>query len=83
MLFKSRKLTEKASMEEQVRIREALAGAGIACSVRAWGTARAAERRGRNGGGPRRGGITNNIPVRGGGYGKGARGLFSPQHPGG
>ena len=52
MLFKSRKLTETASMEEQVRIREALAGAGIACSVRAWGTARAVERRGRIGGTP-------------------------------
>ena len=64
MLFKSRKLTETASMEEQVRIREALASAGIACSVRAWGTARAAERRGRIGGAPERGEITYSIRVR-------------------
>ncbi|WP_293286074.1 hypothetical protein [Oscillibacter sp.] len=77
MLFKSRKLTETASMEEQVRIREALAGAGIACSVRAWGTARAVERRGRIGGTPERGEITYSIRVRRNDYDRAAGVLSS------
>ncbi len=64
MFFTSRKLAEVNSLEEQVRIREALAGAGIACDLRAWGTARAAERRGRIGGAPERGEITYSIRVR-------------------
>ena len=64
MFFKSRKLTEVNSLEEQVRIREALANAGIACDLRAWGTARAVERRGRIGGAPERGEITYSIRVR-------------------
>ena len=64
MFFTRRKLTEVNSLEEQVRIREALASAGIACDVRAWGTARAAERRGRIGGPPQRGEITYSIRVR-------------------
>lgn len=64
MFFTSRKLAEVNSLEEQVRIREALASAGIACDLRAWGTARAAERRGRIGGAPERGEITYSIRVR-------------------
>lgn len=64
MFFKSRKLAEVNSLEEQVRIREALAEAGIACDLRAWGTARAVERRGRIGGAPGRDEITYSIRVK-------------------
>lgn len=64
MFFTKRKLTEVSSLEAQARIREALASAGIACSVRAHGTARAAERRGRIGGAPGRDEITYSIHVR-------------------
>ena len=49
-LFSRRKLTQVNSLEEQVRIREALAAQGIAASVSAGSTARAMERRARLGG---------------------------------
>ena len=64
MFFNERKLTEVSSIEEQVRVREVLAGAGIPCSVRAWGTARAMERRARIGGAPGRDGVSYSIRVR-------------------
>lgn len=48
--FSRRKLAQVHSLEEQLRIQEALAAQGIATSVRAGNTARAAERRARLGG---------------------------------
>ncbi len=53
MFFNRRQLITLTSMQEHLRIREALAGAGIASSVKVWGTARAMERRARLGGGLR------------------------------
>ncbi|WP_297981895.1 hypothetical protein [uncultured Oscillibacter sp.] len=48
--FTRRKLTQTASLEEQLRIQEALAAQGIASSAGAGSTGRAMERRARLGG---------------------------------
>lgn len=50
VFFNRRKLAQVNSLEEQLRIQETLAAQGIASSVRAGNTARAAERRARLGG---------------------------------
>jgi hypothetical protein len=51
MLFSRRKVAQVNSLQELLRIQEALAAQGIASSAGAGGTARAMERRSRLGGG--------------------------------
>lgn len=58
MFGKRQELVSVCSVEEQVRVQEALAAAGIASAVKVRGAARTIERRARMGGSPARGEVS-------------------------